>query len=83
MRINWMDQTMQAVVKARQEDIPVLGYTQFPLFTMVDWAYRTDIAPAADYFLNLGMVEVDPIDYSRKWTPVADRFMHHMRTFEK
>lgn len=83
MRIAWMDETMEAVAQARAEGLPVLGYTQFPLFTMVDWAYRVDTAPAADYFLNLGMVEVDPKDYSRNWTPVADRFLHHMQTFER
>lgn len=82
MRIGWMDETMEAVRKARAEGIPVVGYTQFPLFTMVDWAYRSDTGSAEDYFLNLGMIEVDPKNYSRKWTPVADRFLHHMRTFE-
>ena len=83
MRIGWMDETMQAVAAARKEGIPVTGYTQFPLFTMVDWAYRTDNAPPSDYFLNLGMIEVSPSDFSRNWTPVADRFLHHMRTFER
>ena len=83
MRIGWMDETMEAVAAARKEGIPVTGYTQFPLFTMVDWAYRLDNAPPSDYFLNLGMVEVEPSDFSRKWTPVADRFLHHMRTFER
>jgi beta-glucosidase len=83
MRVSWMDQTIKSVVKARQEGLPVIGYTQYPLFTMVDWAFRTDSeASATDYFLNLGMVEVSPEDYSRQWTPVADRFIHHLSTIE-
>lgn len=82
MRCNWMDETMEAVRVAREEGLPVVGYTQFPLFTMVDWAYRVEEGTAEEYFLNLGMIEVDPRDYSRQWTPVADRFLHHMRTFE-
>jgi beta-glucosidase/6-phospho-beta-glucosidase/beta-galactosidase len=82
-RSRWMDETLEAVEQARREGIPVLGYTQFPLFTMIDWSYRTapDATPE-DFFCNFGMIEVDSHDYSRKWTPVADRFLHHMRTFE-
>jgi beta-glucosidase/6-phospho-beta-glucosidase/beta-galactosidase len=83
MRISWMDQTFKSVLSARQEGLPVIGYTQYPLFTMVDWAFRTDSdASATDYFLNLGMVEVSPEDYSRRWTPVTDRFIHHLSTIK-
>lgn len=82
IRIAWMDRTLEAVALARSEGLPVLGYTQFPLFTMVDWTYRLDTAPAQDFFINLGMIEVDPRTYERKWTPVAERFLLHLRSFE-
>lgn len=81
-RIRWMDETMEAVAEARREGIPVLGYTQFPLFTMVDWKYRMESGTPADYFVHFGMIEVSTEDFSRNWTPVADRFLEHMRTFE-
>lgn len=82
-RIRWMDESIEAVAAARQEGIPVLGYTQFPLFTMVDWKYRMEEGTAQDFFVHFGMIEVDGEDFSRRWTPVADRFLHHMRTFER
>ena len=81
-RIRWMDETMEAVRAAREEGIPVLGYTQFPLFTMVDWKYRMEDGTPDEFFVHFGMIEVDK-DMSRRWTPVADRFLHHMRTFER
>jgi hypothetical protein len=81
-----MDETMWAMEQARREGIPVLGYTQYPLFTMVDWKYRMEPGTVQDYFVHFGMIEVDGTDFSRKWTPVADRFIFHMehfpRTFE-
>lgn len=82
-RIRWMDETMEAVAEVRREGIPVLGYTQFPLFTMVDWKYRLETGDAAEFFCHFGMIEVDGEDFSRKWTAVADRYLHHMRTFEQ
>jgi beta-glucosidase/6-phospho-beta-glucosidase/beta-galactosidase len=39
-RAKWMDQTLETVASLRSEGIPIIGYTWFPLFTMVDWAYR-------------------------------------------
>lgn len=82
-RIRWMDETMWAMEQARREGIPALGYTQFPLFTMIDWKYRLEGGKPEDYFVNFGMVEVDPETYERKWTAVSDRFLFHMREFEK
>lgn len=80
-RAAWLDGTLKAVEKARAERIPVEGYIQFPLFSMVDWAYRHDsdsTTTPEDYYINLGMIEVDPKTHERKWTPVADRFLEHL-----
>lgn len=82
-RIRWMDETMWAMEEARRQGIPVLGYTQFPLYTMVDWKYRLETGTPDEFFVHFGMIEVDGRDFSRRWTPVADRFLHHMRTFER
>ncbi|HEU5100481.1 MAG TPA: family 1 glycosylhydrolase, partial [Roseiflexaceae bacterium] len=54
-RAAWMDETIAAVGEARAEDIPVIGYTWFPLITMVDWEYRTSERPVADHLLHLGL----------------------------
>lgn len=82
IRIPWMDATLAACAQARREGINLVGYTQFPFFTMVDWAYRLEKDPASDFYLNLGMIEVGPANFERRWTAVADRFLHHIAAFE-
>ncbi|MEP7188067.1 MAG: family 1 glycosylhydrolase [Roseiflexaceae bacterium] len=54
-RAAWMDETIAAVRAVRAAGLPVIGYTWFPLITMVDWAYRTSTLPVADHLLHLGL----------------------------
>ena len=54
-RAAWMGETIAAVRSARAAGVPVIGYTWFPLITMVDWAYRTSDKPVADFLLHLGL----------------------------
>lgn len=51
----WMSETIGAVRMARAEGMPVVGYTWFPLITMVDWNYRTSKKPVADHLIHLGL----------------------------
>jgi len=54
-RAAWMDETIAAVREVCAAGLPVIGYTWFPLITMVDWAYRTSALPVADHLLHLGL----------------------------
>ncbi|MBX3000884.1 MAG: family 1 glycosylhydrolase [Caldilineaceae bacterium] len=54
-RAQWMDETLAAVRRCRADGLPVIGYTWFPVFTMIDWAYRTDTQPIEDHLLHLGL----------------------------
>lgn len=54
-RALWMSETIDAVRTVRSEGIPVIGYTWFPLITMIDWAYRTSTKPVAEHLLHLGL----------------------------
>ncbi|HET9223653.1 MAG TPA: family 1 glycosylhydrolase, partial [Roseiflexaceae bacterium] len=54
-RAAWMDETIAAVRAARAEGLPVIGYTWFPLVTMVEWEYRTSERSLADHLLHLGL----------------------------
>lgn len=51
----WMSETIDAVRMARAGDIPVVGYTWFPLITMVDWNYRISKKPIEEHLLHLGL----------------------------
>lgn len=54
-RALWMSETIDAVRIARGAGIPVVGYTWFPLITMVDWQYRTSKKPLTEHLLHLGL----------------------------
>ena len=54
VRARWMDETIQMVRTLRNQNIPVIGYTWFPLFTMVDWVYRRGRRPLSEYLIHLG-----------------------------
>ncbi len=56
-RAAWMDETIAAVASLRQVGIPVVGYTWFPLLTMIDWGYRRGRRPISNYLLHLGLVD--------------------------
>jgi beta-glucosidase len=80
-RARWMDETLDTVRALRLEGIPVVDYTWFPLFTMVDWAYRTGKRPLKNYLLNLGLYDssFDSKGILRRHkTPLVKRYQQHM-----
>lgn len=80
-RAQWMDETLDTVRALRTEGIPVLGYTWFPLFTMVDWAYRKGRSPFNEYLIHLGLYD-SAFDSKgilrRRKTPLVKRYQQHM-----
>jgi hypothetical protein len=53
----WLQTSVEAVRELRAGGVPVLGYTWFPLLTMVDWRYRTGSRPLHKYLIELGLYE--------------------------
>jgi beta-glucosidase len=85
LRIEWLDGTMEACAQVRKEGLPLLGYTQFPLFSMVDWLYRDGTGSVEDYLINLGMYDVKLVgedDIKIIKTATVDRFLYHLSMFE-
>jgi beta-glucosidase/6-phospho-beta-glucosidase/beta-galactosidase len=56
-RTRWMDETLDSVRTLREDGLPIVGYTWFPLFTMVDWAYRKGRRPLEGYLTHLGLYD--------------------------
>src|SRR6266498_770044 len=56
-RARWMDETLDTIRALRMEGVPIVGYTWFPLFTMIDWAYRKGKRPLKDYWIHLGLYD--------------------------
>ncbi|HSL28993.1 MAG TPA: family 1 glycosylhydrolase [Anaerolineales bacterium] len=82
-RARWMDETLETVCSLREEGIPIIGYTWFPLFTMVDWSYRKGRLTLDKYLIHLGLYDsaLDTEGVLRRHeTPLVKRFQNHMAT---
>ena len=79
-RGRWMAETLGAVRRARAEAIPVLGYTWFPMFTMIEWKYRWSRKGLQDHLLHLGLWDVVPRDgrLDRDSTPLVDLYRSYV-----
>ena len=76
VRLRWMGATIDAVDRARGEGIPVVGYTWFPLFTMIEWDYRWSRRSKDAHLLHLGLFDVaagDPA-MERAPTPLVEAY---------
>ena len=80
VRSRWLETSMAAVRKLREEGVPVLGYTWFPMFTMIDWRYRYGKQPLEHYYLDLGLYTMAPEGSGRRWdpTPLVDQLRSYM-----
>ncbi|MCL4298505.1 MAG: family 1 glycosylhydrolase [Anaerolineae bacterium] len=54
-RTRWMAETLAAVGRSQTAGLPVIGYTWFPVFSMIDWRYRLDRRPLSKHLLHLGL----------------------------
>ena len=79
-RALWMAETLSAVRQVRSESIPVLGYTWFPMFTMIEWKYRWSRKGLEDHLLHLGLWDVIPRDgrLDRDPTPLIDLYRRYI-----
>lgn len=76
-RAAWMEETIAAVQAVRAQGIPLIGYTWFPLMTMVDWDYRLGEHPVRDYLLHLGLWDARFDERGllvREATPLVDKY---------
>lgn len=80
IRAAWLEASVAAIRDLRAEGVPVLGYTWFPLFTMIDWRYRYGKRPLEHYRLDLGLYTLAPDGSGRRWdpTPLVERFQGYV-----
>lgn len=79
-RARWMRETVGAVRRVRSEGLPVVGYTWFPMFTMIEWKYRWSRKGLNDHLLHLGLFDVKPRRgrMDREPTPLVDAYRAHV-----
>jgi beta-glucosidase len=82
-RAQWLATSLEAIRALRGRGVPVLGYTWFPLFTMIDWRYRFGRAPLKEYRLELGLFRLS--DEGPRWraTPIAEQFRTYVQQPEQ
>jgi hypothetical protein len=69
-RLAWLEDSIVSVAELRRAGIPLAGYTWWPLFALVAWAYRQGSRPASDYFAQMGLFDLDA-DRERIVTPLV------------
>src|ERR1700752_5536588 len=76
VRARWLAASVAAIKGLRHQGIPVLGYTWFPLFTMIDWKYRFGQGPLEDYRIQLGLYTLGNGGSDTRWhaTPLVEQF---------
>lgn len=40
MKVRWLSDSTQSVLRLKKEGLPIIGYTWFPIIDMYDWDYR-------------------------------------------
>jgi beta-glucosidase len=56
----WLDGSVAAIRRLREQGIPLVGYTWWPMFALVAWAYRQSDRPQRDYLEQMGLWDLDP-----------------------
>lgn len=80
VRARWLEASVTAIRDLRARGVPVLGYTWFPLFTMIDWKYRFGRGPVDEYRLELGLYKLGDATRRGRWleTPLVEQFRSYV-----
>jgi beta-glucosidase len=81
VRARWLQASVVAIKNLRAAGVPVLGYTWFPLFTMVDWRYRLGRRPVERYYIDLGLYKLNAPGAERRWraTPLVEQIRGYIQ----
>jgi beta-glucosidase len=76
-RLRWLRQSVSAVRSLRADGIPLVGYTWWPMFALVTWAWRQGLRPLQEHLLQMGLWDLDPDpmgDLARIETPMVGAY---------
>jgi beta-glucosidase/6-phospho-beta-glucosidase/beta-galactosidase len=84
IRERWLESSVSMIKTLRGEGVPVIGYTWFPLFTMIDWRYRFSQEPLEDFYLELGLYRLNRERKGKRWldsplVPKIKKFIENSR----
>ena len=76
-RSRWLADSVASAHKARQAGVPLVGYTWWPLFALVTWAYRQGTHPPSYYLKQFGLFDLVADEQGRllrESTPLVEQF---------
>ncbi|MBZ6075338.1 family 1 glycosylhydrolase [Microvirga puerhi] len=82
-RLSWLENSVEATRQLRSKGIPLVGYTWWPMFALVTWAYRQGRRPVTEHLAQMGLWDIvpDPADPLRRVpTPVMEAYMRLVRS---
>src|SRR5262249_62372264 len=85
VRSRWMRASVATVNQLRAGGVPMIGYTWFPLFTMVDWRYRLGRRPIEQYYIELGLYKLNRKGGLKRWneTPLVAQLQSYIHNSEE
>jgi hypothetical protein len=80
-RSNWLQRSVRDIKDLRASGVPVVGYTWFPMFTMIDWRYRFGRLPASNYRIELGLYQLQDGPATDRWaaSPLVAEFCKYVK----
>ena len=80
IRQRWLESSVSMIRDLRRESVPVIGYTWFPLFTMIDWRYRFSNDPLESFYLELGLYKLNRKSRGGRWieTPLVNQIKSYI-----
>ena len=84
VRQRWLQSSLSMIKDLRTEGVPVIGYTWFPLFTMIDWRYRFSHEPLENFYLELGLYRLNRGEPNGRWieTPLVEQMKGYIADSE-
>jgi beta-glucosidase len=72
-RLGWLERSVAAVRQLRSEGVPLCGYTWWPMFALVTWAWRQGNRDVSDHLLQMGLWDLDS-ELNRIRTPLVEAY---------
>lgn len=78
-RERWLDESVAAAGRLRDDGIPLIGYTWFPAFSLFAWSYQRGRRPAEAYLAHMGLWDLRGPALERVETRLVGRFRELVR----
>jgi beta-glucosidase len=61
----WLEESVASCWDLVRRGVPLVGYTWWPLFDLIDWDYRESLAPVERFLVPMGLYDLAPDDIGR------------------